>query len=822
VLWTVLSIFALAAGAPLVVSAARRVGVGERAAGWGLALLPAGLFAYFLRQAPAVAEGAIQQTTPWVPGLGVELAFYLDGLGLLFALLITGVGALIVAYAGGYLAGHDELGRFYSQLLLFMGAMLGLTISDDLILFFVFFELTSLASYLLIGFYHGEEGSRVAARKALVVTGGGGLALLGGLLLLHQVTGTFQFSEMLAMVSSGGGHGESGNLVTSSPLYGWILALVCAGAFTKSAQFPFHFWLPAAMAGPTPVSAYLHSATMVKAGVFLLARLSPILGGTAAWAWALVPVGAFTMVMSAWLGLRFRDLKQVLAYTTVMVLGLLVMLLGIGTPGAIEAMVTFTVVHALYKGALFMMAGNIDHEAGTRDVLELGGLRGKMPLTFAGGLLAALSMAGLPPFFGFVGKEVVYEAGLGAGASGYGVLAASVLANAALFAGALVVGVKPFFGKTRGALTREPHEAPPSMWLGPVVLGAGGLVLGGMPGLVDTRVLVPASDAIQASHHSFHLGLWHGFNAALGLSLATFALGGALYYSWRTLHASRPMKRFAAALAAGPGRVFERGLYRGARGSYHVARLMQSGKLGVYLVVILGFIALLVGGAFVGRLELVAWPDGMASPRYYEVTLAVAIVAAAAVAVRARSRFVAILALSVAGYSIAMVYLFFGAPDLAMTQFAVETLTLVLLVLVLANLPRFSFEKASWKHARDGVVAGGVGAVVTLLMWSGLGRGLDRSVSRYLSENAYDLAKGHNIVNVILVDYRALDTLGEITVLTMAALGVYALMRLPPLDEESDRPEPPGAPEEAGGSGAAPDGQRGSKEQPPQAAGQNR
>jgi multicomponent Na+:H+ antiporter subunit A len=798
VLWTVLGIFALAAVAPLVVRLARGVGGGGRAAGWVLGLLPAGLFAYFLRQAPAVAEGAIEQSTPWVPGLGVELSFYLDGLGLLFALLITGIGALIVVYAGGYLAHHDQLGRFYSQLLLFMGAMLGLTIADDLILFFVFFELTSLASFLLIGFYHGEEGARVAARKALVVTGGGGLALLGGLLLLQQVTGTFQFSEMLAMA-----HGEGTNPVTSSPLYGWILALVCAGAFTKSAQFPFHFWLPAAMAGPTPVSAYLHSATMVKAGVFLLARLSPLLSGTAAWTIVLVPVGAFTMLMSAYLGLRFRDLKQVLAYTTVMVLGLLVMLLGIGTPIAIEAMVTFTVVHAFYKGALFMMAGNVDHEAGTRDVLELGGLRSKMPLTCAGGLVAALSMAGLPPFFGFVGKEVVYEAGLQAGPEGYAVLAASVLANAALFAGALVVGVKPFFGEPRAALTLEPHEAPPSMWLGPVALGLGGVVLGVLPALADTAILVPASDAILGEHHSFHLALWHGITPALGLSLGTFALGALLYWSWQHLHESAAMKSFARLFDAGPGRAFERGLYESTRGSYHVARLMQSGKLGMYLVVILGFIALLVGGAFVGRLDL-TWPGGMASPRYYEVTLAVAIVLAAGVAVRARSRFVAILALSVGGYSIAMVYLFFGAPDLAMTQFAIETLTLVLLVLVLSNLPRFSFEKASWTHVRDGAVALAVGAVVTLLMIGGLARPLDREVSRYLSEHAYDLAKGHNIVNVILVDYRALDTLGEITVLTMAALGVYALMRLPPLDgtpasageETPGEGGPPGVPEE--------------------------
>ena len=779
-LLAVLSIFVGAALAPLLV---RWTG---RTAGWVLGLLPLGVFVFFVRQLPAVAHGEmIRESYRWLPSFKTSLSFYLDGLSLLFALLITGIGTLIVVYAGGYLAHHEHLGRFYVQLLSFMGAMLGLVLADNIYLFFIFFELTSLTSYLLIGFYHQDEDSRVAARKALVVTGGGGLALLAGLLLLSQVTGTLQFSEMLGM----------GAVVQGHAYYLPIFVLVCAGAFTKSAQFPFHFWLPAAMAGPTPVSAYLHSATMVKAGVFLLARMYPVLGGTAVWSGTLGIVGGFTMVMSAWLALRYSDLKQILAYTTVMVLGLLTMLLGVGGEEAIVAMVTFTVVHALYKGGLFMVAGSIDHETGTRNVRELGGLRDAMPFTMAGAVLTGLSMAGIPPLFGFIGKEATYKAALHAESWGMVLLGGSVLANVALVGAGLVVGLKPFIGERTGAFTREPHEAPVSMWLGPAILGVLGLVFGVYPALVDHNLLQAAQAGIMQETHELHLALWHGFNPALMASLVTFALGFTVYATWEGVQVSSVMEGLGALFGSGPARVFERGLYEMVQFSQGITRLFQNGQFRWYLFAIFTAIIVLVGGAL-GTEATLRWPAFNGDMQYYEVALAGLIVLATLVAVRTQDRFVAILALSVGGYGVALLYLLFGAPDLAMTQFAIETLTLILLVIVIVHLPGIQGEEPLGVRLRDGIVAVGCGALLTVIMSVIVRTPLDRRISEYLTQNSYTEAQGHNVVNVILVDFRGVDTMGEITVLTIAAIGVYVLMRMPRQKSQSEAPAEDAAPEE--------------------------
>ena len=762
-LLAVLSIFVGAALAPLVV---RLLG---RAAGWGLGLVPLGVFVFFAEKLPQIAHGeTIRHVHEWLPSLNTPLSFYLDGLSLLFALLVTGIGTLIVVYAGGYLAHHEQLGRFYVQLLAFMGAMLGLVVADNVFVFFIFFELTSFTSYLLIGFYHTEEGARQAARKALIVTGGGGLALMAGLILLGTVTGTWEFSQMLDLGATVQGH----------PYYLAIFVLVCAGTFTKSAQFPFHFWLPAAMVGPTPVSAYLHSATMVKAGVFLLARLHPVLGGTALWTSTLGIVGGFTMLMSAWLALRYTDLKQILAYTTVMVLGLLTMLLGIGTEAAITAMVTFTVVHALYKGGLFMMAGNIDHETGTRDLLELGGLRGAMPWTMTGGVATGLSMAGIPLFFGFIGKELIYEAALHTEAWVPLVLGVSVLSNAALVGSGLLVGLKPFIGEVKGAFTREPHEAPLSMWLGPLLLGGLGLAFGVYPALIDHSLLQAAQAGILQESHEVHLALWHGLTPALMASLVTFALGFALYAYWESLYESVFMRRLGAVFGRGPGEVFERGLYGVARLSDAVTRTVQNGRFRWYLFATFSAILVLVGGGLLaGGIAGEASFEG--TIRYYEAALAALIVLAALVAVRTHDRFVAILTLSVGGYGVALLYLLFGAPDLAMTQFAVETLTLILLVIVIVHLPGIQGEEPLGVRLRDGLVAAGCGALLTIIMSAIVDAPLNRRLSEYLAAKSYTEAQGHNIVNVVLVDFRGFDTMGEITVLTIAALGVYVLMRMP-------------------------------------------
>jgi multicomponent Na+:H+ antiporter subunit A len=442
----VFSILGLALLAPLIQRVARS------ATGWLLALLPLSLTIFFLSSGAAVLErGRLVSGVAWSPELGVSMSFALDGLSLLFALLICGIGALVLVYAGGYLAGHPQLGRFYAFLLLFMGAMLGLVLADNLLVLFVFWELTSISSFLLIGFNHERPEARAAARQALLITGGGGLALLAGLILLGFAGGSFELSELLAR----------GALMDGHPLYGAVLVLVLAGAFTKSAQFPFHFWLPSAMEAPTPVSAYLHSATMVKAGIYLLARLNPLLGGTDAWLFSLGGVGGATMLVGGILALYQTDLKRILAYTTVSALGILVLLLGIGTEEAIIAAMAFLLAHGLYKGALFMIAGIVDHETGVRNVEKLGGLWRSMPITAGVAVLAALSLAGFGPVFSFIAKELLFETALHAERFGALLIGTTVAASAVFVAEGLIITARPFFGPTQSL--KLVHEPMPSL-----------------------------------------------------------------------------------------------------------------------------------------------------------------------------------------------------------------------------------------------------------------------------------------------------------------------------------------------------------------------
>ncbi|MET0172493.1 MAG: proton-conducting transporter membrane subunit, partial [Agrobacterium vaccinii] len=433
---------------------------------WLLVLAPALAFLHFLGFVPTIAAGeVVTGGYAWVPSLNLSFSWFIDGLSLTFALLITGIGTLIVLYAGGYMKGHPQQGRFLAFLLLFMGAMLGVVVSDSLLMLFIYWELTSITSFLLIGFDHRREAARRAALQALVVTGGGGLALLAGLIFIWNISGTTQLSMLV--------HGD--DVLRQSPFYFATLVLVLGGALTKSAQFPFHFWLPNAMEAPTPVSAYLHSATMVKAGVYLLMRLNPVMGDTVAWEILLPFFGGLTMLTGAFLALRQTDLKLMLAYTTLSSLGLLVLLTGFGAPYAIEAAVLYLVAHSLFKGALFMVVGTIDHETGTRDVTKLSGLRRAMPVTFVVAITAALSMAGLPPFFGFLAKEEIYAALAHANPRAILFVGIAIIGNAAMLAIALAVGLKPFIGKPSKTL-KHPHEGPLLLWLGPAVLALAGLI----------------------------------------------------------------------------------------------------------------------------------------------------------------------------------------------------------------------------------------------------------------------------------------------------------------------------------------------------------
>ncbi|MFO7653652.1 MAG: putative monovalent cation/H+ antiporter subunit A [Candidatus Krumholzibacteriia bacterium] len=757
-LWSILLLLVTALAAPWVHRAAPRLG------GWLLAAAPFAVFGWLVAHVPAIdLREVFLEDVAWAPQLGVDLALRLDGLSLLMGLLITGVGGFIVIYAGGYLHGHPQLGRFYLFLLAFLASMLGVVLADDVILLFVFWELTSITSYLLIGFNHEEQLSRWNALQALLVTGLGGMALLAGLILLAAAAGTTRLGEILA-----------GGSVADHALYPAIFVLIALGCFTKSAQVPFHFWLPNAMVAPTPVSAFLHSATMVKAGIYLLARLLPVLGGTVAWTATLAVVGALTMLLGAALALFQTDLKRLLAYTTLSVLGLLTMLLGVGSDLAVKSALMFLLGHALYKATLFMTAGSVDHETGTRDVTMLRGLRRAMPWTAGAAALAALSKAGFPPLLGFLGKESIYETGLRLDDFGSTLIAVSMAANMLLLALAFKAGLHPFWGHPREArLPRAPHEAPPSMWVGPLVLAVAGLLFGLAPKLVARPLIQPAAAAVTGGWFDLKLALWHGINVPLMLSLIT-VIGGLAIYAVRErlwAHAGTVAGWTRFGTEAGYERIYD-GVMAFARWQ---TRLLQSGYLHRYIRVVLGAVLSLLAWKLVRFGGLPAQVD-VSDLRLPVALLVVVMAAATLVAATARSRLQALVALGLVGYGMALLYVYFGAPDLAITQLLVETLTVVLFAAVALRLPDFGSYSSRRAVLRDAVFAVGAGLLVAALVVKSVHVELAPTISGTLVDWSYPLGKGRNVVNVILVDFRALDTLGEITVLTIAALGVTALL----------------------------------------------
>ncbi|MEN9937575.1 MAG: Na(+)/H(+) antiporter subunit, partial [Chloroflexota bacterium] len=539
------------------------------------------------------------------------------------------------------------------------------------------------------------------------------------------------------------------------------------------AQFPFHFWLPSAMEAPTPVSTYLHSATMVKAGVYLLARLNPILGDTLAWTASLVGFGATTMLVGGVLALYQTDLKRILAYTTVSALGTLVLLLGVGGEAAIKAAVVFLLAHALYKGALFMVAGAIDHETGTRNVERLGGLRHAMPVTAGIAVLAAVSLSGLGPVLSFIAKELLFETVIEVEWLGWALGAAAVLASGLFVLAALMVTVRPFFG-ARLAMPKTPHEPPPSMWLGPALLSVAGLVAGLVPELIEQTVAA-ASSAVVGRPAVVDLYLWHGLNLALGMTGASAVLGISLYRSWGALR--QRTSWVERALGFWPSDAYRLSLDGVNHLARSLTRALQSGYLRQYLVIILVATVGLVGATLVtkhGTPLTLAWTD----LRFYEPVLAALMLLAAIYVVVAPGRLSAVAALGIVGYGVALIYILYGAPDLAMTQILVETLTVLLFVLAFHHLPRFQNLSTSLGRARDALIALGVGGLMTALVLAATATPPESRLAGFFAENSKPLAYGNNIVNVILVDFRALDTFGEITVLSIAAFGVYALLKL--------------------------------------------
>ncbi|MCK6547652.1 DUF4040 domain-containing protein [Myxococcota bacterium] len=713
---------------------------------------------------PAVTAGVrLEEQRVWVEQLGLALSWRIDGLSLLFALLIAGIGTLVILYAGAYLEGHPLLGRFYGFILLFMASMLGVVLTDNALALFVFWELTSISSYFLIGFFHEREQARSAALQALLVTGSGGLALLAGVVLLSHAAGTYEISRM------------SRDALAGHALHTPIVVLVLGAALTKSAQFPFHSWLPRAMEAPAPVSAYLHAATMVKAGIYLLARLSPILSGSLVWSGALITVGLSTMLLGAGLSLYQRQFKRILAYSTVSALGMMTLLIGLGGALALQTMIVLVTAHATYKGALFLVAGAVDHAAHETDVEELGALRRVMPMTSVAAVLAALSMGGLPPLFGWISKELVFTTSL-AMVHGAASTAAVLVANALSFAVAVMVGVRPFWLPRHGAPALPIHEVPWPLWSAPLLLAAFGAVLGLWPGVAEPLVRA-ATRAASGEDGFVELHLWHGVGAPLALSAATFALGLVLY------RARSSLRRWAQPLAPlvrfGPDRGYALALSGLGGIARAQTRILQRGYLRGYLVIILCAAMGLIGHNLLGRGGLPSSFE-VGDLRFYEGVIALMIVVAAVSAIRSTSRIASILSLGVVGFGVALVFLLFGAPDLGITQLVVETLTIILLVSAFYHLPGFAELSSRASRARDVAVAVGFGALMTALVLLAAEIPLEHPVSRHYGELSLTEGHGRNVVNVILVDFRALDTLGEITVLAVAAFGGLALMKLRP------------------------------------------
>lgn len=737
--------------------------------------LPLLLFAYFLTYIPEISAGqSIRSSTVWVPSMGLNLDFYLDGLALLFVLLITGIGSLIFFYAAPYLKEHPYLDRFYGYLSLFMASMLGLVLADNLLLLFIFWELTSISSFFLIGFNNDQADSRKSALIALGVTGGGGFLLMAGFILMGHLSGTYSIQEMVS----------SNEFIKDHSLYGLILFLVFAGAMTKSAQFPFHFWLPEAMKAPTPVSAYLHSATMVKAGVFLLARLFPVLGGTDFWTYPLMIIGGITMLYAAFLAIFRTDLKSILAYTTISALGVMVFLIGMGTREAILAATVFILVHALYKATLFLVTGIIDHETGTRDITRLSGLwKVLFPVAIAA-FLAALSSAGVPLTFGFIGKDLIYEATLHQeGLWALGLTGLALITNIFLLCGGFMAGIRPFFGKLpeRYSGLHLPH---PLMWTPPLVLAVLGLLFGCFPSLVDGNLLGPAAQAIAGQSIESPLKIWHGFNLVLLLSAITLVVGTLLYFVFKpsiakqdwllgfqrlsTYQLTSRLNRFLLHLS----RKFTEFWHNGFLRSYLFRIVAFAGALVAYKLIKLGLIPLDM--------------QKISSVSIYEVGVSLIMMLGVFLTIITPSRLTAVVASSVVGYCLCLFFVFYSAPDLALTQFTIDTLTVVLFVLVLFRLPPFLKFANNRVKIRDAILSTVFGLIIAISALHVLNEPSNNQVSSFYGDNAYRLAKGKNVVNVILVDFRGFDTMFEIVVLSIAAIGVYSLLklRLKPSDKE--------------------------------------
>ncbi|WP_096434543.1 Na+/H+ antiporter subunit A [Alteribacter populi] len=790
--WLVLSPFILAIFIPFLYKWFRNIHTG-----WFILPLPIILFAYLI-QFVTVGPGfePVTHSVPWVPSLDINFTIHLDGLSLLFALLITGIGALVVLYSIFYIANKKDepLNNFYVYLLMFMGAMLGVVLSDNLIVIYVFWELTSLASSLLIAYWFHKEKSRYGAQKSMLITVTGGFAMLAGFSLLYVITGTFSIQEIIAQ----------SDVVINSPLLVPTVVLVLLGAFTKSAQFPFHIWLPDAMEAPTPVSAYLHSATMVKAGIYLVARLTPVFGGTSVWFWIISIAGIITLTWGSISAIRQKDLKGILAFSTVSQLGLIMSLLGLGSAAlyfevaeegmvytvAIMAAVFHLINHATFKGGLFMAVGIIDHETGTRDIRRLGGLMTIMPITFTISLIGLASMAGLPPFNGFLSKEMFFTGVLEASTlqifqvENFGLLfpVLAWIASIFTFLYCLIMFFRTFLGKHQPEkLEKEAHEAPIGLLISPIILISMVVIIGLFPNILSYTIIEPVMNSIlpgfEFAPNIYH---WHGLNTELFMTIGVIVFGSLIFMNLNKWQETYFFLRERDPL----NRVYDTGLEKLVTGSQAITDIQMTGLLRDYFVYMTIF---MVGALTMTMFWFDAFTFSIDMNNVAPISPYIAILIALTAGVSLilpfiKHRITAIIVLGVVGFLIALLFVVFRAPDLALTQLLVETVMVVLLLLSFYHLPELKKEgfKPVFKWLNL-VISISVGLIVSLIGLSTLALSNSaqfEGISEFFKENAYELAGGNNMVNVILVDFRALDTLLEVLVLGIAALGVVALIKL--------------------------------------------
>ncbi|MEC4588047.1 Na+/H+ antiporter subunit A [Bacillus safensis] len=785
--FAILSPFLLAFVVPFLYKYVRRIHTG-----WFVLILPILLFTYFIQMLHITSNGrTLFSQAEWIPSLGMNFTVYVDGLSLLFALLITGIGSLVVLYSIFYLSKEKEqLGSFYTYLLMFMTAMLGVVLSDNMVVLYLFWELTSISSFLLIGYWYKRDRSRYGATKSLLITVFGGLAMLGGFILIYLITDSFSIREAVNQLQ----------LIMASPYFIPAMILILLGAFTKSAQFPFYIWLPDAMEAPTPVSSYLHSATMVKAGIYLVARFSPIFAISEVWFWTISIVGLVTLFWGSFHAVRQNDLKAILAYSTVSQLGMIMLMLGVGAAAiheknpaffgaAVLAAIFHLINHATFKGSLFMAAGIIDHETGTRDIRKLGGLMTIMPITFTITLIGTFSMAGLPPFNGFLSKELFFTSMIRISdisftdVSTWGAIfpALAWLASVFTFIYSMMLLFKTFRGHLNiDQLEKKPHEAPIGMLIPPIILAALVVTFFFFPNILAYSVIEPAIAAIipeaieTGSRFSVKIEAWHGFQPELYMTIGVVVLGTIGYLTlskWRPMYNIFKEKWSFNAL-------YDRSLIGLEKGSYRLTNSYMTGFLRDYLVYVFGFMIIVIGGVMFYQQAFSFQTDQAASIGTYEVILSLVMVAATIATVFASSRLTAIIALGVMGYTLSLFFVIFRAPDLALTQLIIEMISVALFLLCFYHLPKLSLKQKTRRFKMTNfIISLGVGVVVTCLAFASTSQQSLDTISTYFIENSYKLAGGDNIVNVILVDFRGFDTLFEITVLAIAALGIYGLLK---------------------------------------------